>query len=115
MGSQFCKIGVTNGRNDQTDSLRGLAKERSCYLIWNKTCFFYDAKYPFFFAGSTFAVPFITRDTVEAETPANCATSRMLIIDIFLLRNFSITKDNNKIFLFLSYRYADEAIRLHSL
>ena len=35
------------------------------------------------FSGSTFAVPFITRDTVAAETPANSATSRILIISNF--------------------------------
>lgn len=35
------------------------------------------------FFGSTFAVPFITRDTVAAETPANSATSRILIISNF--------------------------------
>ena len=32
---------------------------------------------------AAFAVPFITRDTVAAETPANSAASRILILSNF--------------------------------
>ena len=37
------------------------------------------------FSSSTFAVPFITLDTVEGETPASFATSRILVIPRHLL------------------------------
>lgn len=51
-------------------------------LIGSRTCSLQDA---FLFSGATLAVPFITRNTVDAESPASFATSRMLMIDIFLL------------------------------
>lgn len=34
----------------------------------------------YLFSSVTFAVPFITRDTVAGDTPASLATSRMLAI-----------------------------------